>query len=222
MQGILGKKLGMTRIFTAEGQSVPVTVIQAGPCVVTALRTNEKNGYEAIQLGFEEVKKVKKVIKPVKGQFTKINVQPMKNLKEIRGANPSEYKVGQQLNVDIFKEGDKVDVVGISIGKGFAGAMKRHNFSGGGNSHGSTVHRRPCSAGATDAARSFKGRRNPGHMGAKQRTVQALEVIKVDKDKNLLLIKGSVPGARNSLITVYNTLKVRKKRKPKILGTQTK
>jgi large subunit ribosomal protein L3 len=221
MRGILGRKLGMTRIFTPEGHSVPVTVIQAGPCVVTGLRTDDKNGYNATQLGFEEVKP-KKLNKPDKGQFDKNNLNPMRYTREIRGMNPEEYKVGQQLLADLFKEGEKVDVTGQSIGKGFAGAVKRHHFRGGGASHGQTVHRRPCSAGATDAARTFKGKRSPGHMGAARRTVQALEVIKVDKERNLLMVRGAVPGAKNSFLMIRDTVKVRNKKKPKIMGTLTK
>lgn len=222
MRGILGRKLGMTRIFDDEGHSIPVTVIKAGPCVVTALRTAEKNGYEAIQVGFEEVKNAKKVKRPIKGQFDKNKLQPLKNLKEFRGANPSEYKIGQEIKVDIFKKGEKVDITGTSIGKGFAGAMKRHHFGGGRASHGSKVHRQPCSAGATDAARTFKGKKGPGHMGAVKRTVQALEVMMVDEDRNLILVKGAVPGARNGLLTVKATVKIKNKKKPKILGTMTK
>ncbi len=222
MRAILGRKLGMTRVFTPEGDFIPVTVIKAGPCIVTGLRTKEKHGYEAIQVGYEEEKKAKKVKKPLKGFFDKYNLKPMRILREFRGANPEEYKIGQEIRVDIFKEGEKVDVTGTSIGKGFAGAMKRHGFHGGKSSHGSKVHRRPCSAGATDAARTFKGKRGPGHMGAAKRTVQALEVIKVDKERDLILVKGPVPGARNSLVMIKNTVKVRRKKKPKIPGTVTK
>jgi large subunit ribosomal protein L3 len=221
MRGILGRKLGMTRIFTEEGKSVPVTVIQAGPCVVTALRTQDKNGYTATQLGFEEVKP-KKLTKPEKGQFDKNNLGTMRFTREIRGMDPAEYKIGQQLMADLFKEGEKVDVIGQSIGKGFAGAVKRHHFRGGSSTHGQTVHRRPCSAGATDAARTFRGKRGPGHMGAARSTVQALEVVKVDKDRNLLMVKGSVPGAKNGVLMIRNTVKVRNKKKPKIMGTLTK
>ncbi len=221
MRGILGRKLGMTRIFNEEGHSLPVTVIKAGPCLVTNLRTVEKNGYEAVQIGFEDMKKGK-VIKPVKGQFEKSNLKAKKHLREIRGSNSQDLKVGQEIFVDIFNEGEKVDVIGTSIGKGFAGAMKRHHFKGGGSSHGQTVHRRPCSAGATDAARTFKGKRGPGHMGAVRTTVQSLEVVRVDKDKNLLLVKGAVPGARNGLLMIQETKKVRQRKKPKVLGTVVK
>ncbi len=220
MRGIMGKKLGMTRIFDKEGNSVPVTVIKAGPCLITGLRTQDKDGYQAVQLGFEEVRKMKNVRKPVKGQFSKNNLKPQRYLRELRGVNPDEFKIGQEVTVDLFKEGEKVDISGTSIGKGFAGGMKRHNFSGGGRTHGSRVHRRPCSAGATDAARTFPGKRSPGHMGASKTTVQNLEVIKIDKDKNLMLVKGAVPGARNSVLMIKNTVKVKGQRKPKIMGTQ--
>jgi len=219
MRGILGRKLGMTRIFNIEGNAVPVTVIKAGPCFISEIRTIEKNNYKAIQLGFEEVSKNKRVSKPVKGQFEKYKLQPMRILREIRVENPVDYTIGQQISADIFKEGEKVDVIGTTIGKGFQGGMKRHGFSGGGASHGSKVHRRPCSAGATDAARTFKGKRSPGHMGSATYTAQALEVVKVDGEKNLILVKGAVPGARNSILMVRETKKVKHKRKPKILGT---
>lgn len=221
MRGILGRKIGMTRIFDAAGKALPVTVIKAGPCTVVNLRTSDKNGYEAVQIGFEDVKK-NKVTKPIKGQFEKNKIKAKKVLKEIRGANEMDLKVGQEISADIFKEGERVDIIGTSIGKGFAGAMKRHNFSGGGASHGSTVHRRPCSAGATDAARTFKGKRSPGHMGAARSTSLGLEVVRVDKDKNLLLVKGAVPGAQNGLLMIRETVKVARKRKPKILGTIVK
>lgn len=222
MKGILGKKLGMTRIYNAEGHSIPVTVIKAGPCTVTALRTVEKHGYEAIQISFEPVPKGRWVSKPITGQFVKKDLQVHRYLREIRGISPTNYRVGQEILVDIFKEGEKVDIIGTSIGKGFAGAVKRYHFSGGGASHGSMFHRSPCTNGGTDAARTFKAKRGPGQMGAVRRTVQNLEIIKIDKDRNLLLIKGAVPGARNSFLMIHNTVKVRKKRKPRILGTQTK
>lgn len=223
MQGILGKKLGMTRVFTPEGHSVPVTVIKAGPCVVTGLRTTEKNGYEAVQIGFEEVEKpAKKLAKPVIGQFKKNEVKPMRYLREIRGANPADYEIGQSVKVSIFKEGQKVDITGTSIGKGFAGVVKRFGWRGGKASHGSKVHRQPCSAGATDAARTFKGRRNPGHMGAVRRTIQGLKIVRVDPDRDLLLVKGAVPGPRKSLLFIRETARVRRKRKPKIQGTITR
>jgi large subunit ribosomal protein L3 len=211
----------MARIFDPAGNAVPVTVVKAGPCVVTNLRTSEKNGYEAVQLGFEETKKGK-LTKPRLGDFEKSKLKPQRHLKELRGDNSLGLKVGQEVQVDIFKEGEKVDVTGTSIGKGFAGAMKRHNFSGGAASHGGMVHRRPCSAGATDAARTFKGKRSPGHMGAVTKTVQGLQVVRVDKERNLILIRGAVPGAKNGLLTIKETVKVAKRRRHKIKGTMVK
>lgn len=221
MRGIIGRKLGMTRIFDPEGNCLPVTVIKAGPCVVCDIRTKEKNGYEAVQLGFEEARKGK-VTKPVKGQFDKNKTKPQRHLREVRGANAMGLKIGQEVTADIFKEGEKVDVSGTSIGKGFAGGMKRHHFRGGGNSHGSTVHRRPCSAGATDAARTFRGKRGPGHMGAANRTVQALEVVRVDKEKSLIIVRGAIPGSRGGLVMVNETVKVKAKRRHKVMGTVSK
>ncbi|MCE1247172.1 MAG: 50S ribosomal protein L3 [Firmicutes bacterium] len=218
MRGILGKKLGMTRIFDKDGNSVPVTVIKAGPCTIGEVRTKEKNGYNAVQLGFDPIHK-KRVNKPVEGQFKKLKIQPVRFLKEIRVASTDGFATGQEIKADIFKEGEKVDVIGTSIGKGFQGAMKRHNFNGGRASHGSKIHRQPCSAGATDGARTFKGRRGPGHMGDSSSTVLNLEVVRVDAEKNLILIRGAVPGHDESLILVRETVKKKHKKKYKIKGT---
>ncbi|MCD4782406.1 MAG: 50S ribosomal protein L3 [Candidatus Eremiobacteraeota bacterium] len=232
MKGLLGKKLGMTSIFSPEGNRIPITVIQAGPCTVTDIRTENKNGYNAVQLGYEIAKKkrmkrtvegkkknVKRFKKPIKGQFDRFNIQPMEHLKEMRVASTEEYTPGQEIKVDIFKEGEKVDVIGTSIGKGFAGAMKRWNFGGGCSSHGSQVHRQPGSAGATDAARTFKGKKSPGHMGNKSSAALNLEVVKIIPDKNLILIKGAIPGSKQSLVFVRETVKRKMKKKHKIKGT---
>lgn len=218
MKGILGKKLGMTSIFTEEGNRVPVTVIQAGPCTITDVRTEAKNGYSAIQIGFVSVDK-HRVIKPVLGQFDKNKMSPLRYLKELRVSPTDAFTVGQEIKVDIFNVGEKVDVIGTSIGKGFAGAMKRWNFNGGCGSHGSKVHRRPCSAGATDGARTFRGKRSPGHMGACSSTTQNLEVVKILPDKNLILLKGAIPGSPDSLVMLRETVKKKMKRKHKIKGT---
>jgi len=233
MKGLLGKKLGMTSIFSPDGNRIPITVIQAGPCTVTDVRTEDKNGYNAVQLGFEVAKKkrmkrtvegkrkvVKRISKPLKGQFDRFKIQPMKYLREMRVASTEGFSPGQEIKVDIFKEGEKVDVIGTSIGKGFAGAMKRWNFGGGGSSHGSKVHRRPCSAGATDAARTFKGKKSPGRMGGKSSTVLNLEVIKVLPDKNLILVRGAIPGSKQSLIFIRETVRKKRGKKYKIKGTQ--
>ena len=218
MRGLLGKKLGMTSIFNEEGSRIPVTVVKLGPCVVTDVRDSEKNGYTAIQIGFEPMHK-KRVKKPIKGQFDRAKLQPVRHLREIRVDSVADFKTGQELKVDTFKAGEKVDVIGTSIGKGFAGAMKRWNFGGGRASHGSKVHRQPCSAGATDAARTFKGKKGPGQMGNKSCTALNLEVVKVDPDKDLMLIKGAIPGHRDSLVLVRETVKIRRKKKAKIKGT---
>ena len=218
MRGILGKKLGMTSIFNEEGNRIPVTVMKLGPCVVTGIRTKEKNGYEAIQIGFESLHK-KRVIKPVMGQFDKHKLQPLRYLREIRVNSTEQYQVGQEIKTDIFTAGEKIDVIGTSVGKGFAGAMKRWNFGGGGNSHGSTVHRRPCSAGSTDAARTIKGKRSPGQMGNSTSTALNLEIVRVIPDKDIILVKGAVPGHNDSLVMVRETVKKRKQKKHKIKGT---
>lgn len=205
-KGILGKKLGMTQIFTEDGVAIPVTVVQAGPCVVMQKKTKENDGYEAIQLGFED-KKEKRANKPEIGHAQKANTTPKRYIREIRGVDLDQYEVGQEVKVDIFQSGEYVDVTGISKGKGFQGAIKRHGFSRGPMSHGSKYHRGPGSLGAVDPARVFKGRPLPGRMGGERVTIQRLEVIKVDPERNLMLIKGSIPGAKNSYVTVRSSVK---------------
>jgi large subunit ribosomal protein L3 len=205
-KGILGKKVGMTQMFTDNGQAVPVTVIYVGNCVVVQKKTVETDGYNAIQVGFDD-KKEFRANKPEKGHFGKAEVSPKKLLRELPLEDIAQYKVGQELKADIFSAGDKVDVIGTSKGKGFAGAIKRHNFNRGPMSHGSMYHRRPGSGGGTEPARVFKGKKMPGHMGAERVTVQNLEVVKVDAEKGLILLKGAVPGPRKSYVIIKDTVK---------------
>lgn len=203
-KGILGKKIGMTQIFNEEGQAIPVTVIEAKPNVVIQKKTEETDGYNAIQIGFEDIKE-SKVNKPLRGHLKKAGVEPKRHLKEIRTNNIENYEVGQEIKVDIFKEGEKVDIVGTSKGKGFAGTVKRWNFSRGPMTHGSRYHRGPGSLGAgTDPARVFKGKKLPGRMGGEKVTVRNLEVVRVDPEKNVILVKGSVPGPRKGLLFLKN------------------
>ncbi|CEP68045.1 Ribosomal protein L3, bacterial/organelle-type [Moorella glycerini] len=205
-KGILGKKIGMTQIFDDAGRAIPVTVVQAGPCVVIQKKTVATDGYEALQVGFEPVKE-KKVNKPLRGHFSKAGVNPFRYVRELRLEDIKDYQVGQEIKADIFSPGEKVDVTGISKGKGFAGGIKRHGFHRGPMEHGSKYHRRPGSLAAKGPARVFKGRRLPGHMGAERVTVLGLEVIKNDPERNLLLIKGSVPGPRQGLLVIKNSVK---------------
>jgi large subunit ribosomal protein L3 len=203
MTGILGTKLGMTQVFDETGQVVPVTVVQAGPCVVTAVRTPDTDGYSAVQIGFGEINP-RKVTKPVAGLFEKAGVTPRRYVAEIRTEGASEYTLGQELTAELFAAGQRVDVTGKSKGKGFAGVMKRHHFKGLSASHGTQrKHRSPGSIGAcATPGRVFKGVRMAGRMGAERTTVQSLTVHAVDGDKNLLLIKGAVPGPRGGLVMV--------------------
>lgn len=206
-KGILGKKLGMTQVFAEDGTVIPVTVVEAGPCVVTQIKTEEKDGYNAVQLGFEDIRE-KLVNKPLKGHFDKAGVPYKRYLREFKFENVDEYKVGDEIKVDIFNVGDKVDVVGRSKGKGFAGAIKRWNFSRGPMSHGSHFHRAPGSMGAASSpGRVFKTKKLPGRMGNKRVTVQNLEVVKVDAERNLMLIKGAVPGPKGSLLIIKESVK---------------
>lgn len=204
--GILGKKIGMTQIFSPEGRAIPVTVVEAGPCMVVQKKTPDVDGYEAIQLGFGE-RRESLFNKPTKGHFAKAGVKPLKSLQEFSVVAGEQYEVGQVLKADVFKEGEYVDVVGTSKGKGFAGVIKRHNFNRAAMTHGSMYHRRTGSLNATDPARVFKGRRLPGRMGAERVTVQGLEVVKVDAERNVLLIKGSIPGNKGGLVRITKTVK---------------
>jgi large subunit ribosomal protein L3 len=208
VKGILGKKLGMTQVFTADGTVVPVTVIAAGPCVVLQKKEVATDGYEAVQLGFED-KKEHRANKPEIGHAKKANTTPKKFVREIRGMNPAEYELGQEIKVDLFQEGEIVDVTGTSKGKGFAGAIKRHNQARGPMSHGSRYHRGPGSLGPIAPNRVFKGQTLPGRMGGERVTIQNLEIVKVDTDNNLLLVKGSIPGPRNSYVIVKSAVKSR-------------
>ena len=203
MTGILGTKLGMTQVFDETGQVVPVTVVQAGPCVVTSVRTPDNDGYSAVQIGFGEINP-RKVTKPVAGLFEKAGVTPRRYVAEIRTEGASEYTLGQELTAELFKVGQKVDVTGKSKGKGTAGVMKRHGFKGLEASHGTQrKHRSPGSIGAcATPGHVFKGVRMAGRIGAERTTVQSLTVHAVDGDKNLILIKGAVPGPRGGLVVV--------------------
>ena len=206
MTGILGTKLGMTQVFDEAGQVVPVTVVQAGPCVVTSVRTPDTDGYSAVQIGYGEINP-RKVTKPVAGLFEKAGVTPRRYLAEIRTEAAPEYTLGQEVTASVFEAGQKVDVSGKSKGKGFAGVMKRHGFRGLSSSHGTQrKHRSPGSIGAcATPGRVFKGVRMAGRMGAVKTTIQGLTVQAVDNDKNLLLIKGAIPGANGSLVMVRST-----------------
>lgn len=206
MKGILGKKLGMTQVFTPEGNVVPVTVIQAGPCVVLQKKDVDNDGYESIQIGFDD-KKASRVIKPELGHAKKAGAAPKRYVKEIRGVQLADYEVGQELKADLFAEGEFVDVTGTSKGKGFQGNIKRHNQSRGPMAHGSRYHRGPGSMGSIQANRVPKGKNLPGHMGNETVTLQNLQIIKVDAERNVLLVKGSIPGPTNSYVSVKSAVK---------------
>ena len=206
MKGILGKKLGMTQIFTEEGIVIPVTVVEAGPIVVTQIKTVEKDGYNAVQIGFGEAKE-KSLNKPQKGHLAAANTLK-KHLKEFRVDSVEGYTVGQEIKADLFATGEKIDVSGTSKGKGFQGPIKRHGQSRGPESHGSRYHRRPGSMGACSfPGRVFKNKKLAGHMGSVKVTVQNLEVVKVDADKNLILVKGAIPGPKGSVVTIKEAVK---------------
>ncbi|HBT46523.1 MAG TPA: 50S ribosomal protein L3 [Peptococcaceae bacterium] len=205
-KGILGRKLGMTQVFDEAGRVVPATVIQAGPCVVVQKKTVERDGYEALQVGFEPIPE-SRVNKPLRGHFARAKVKPFRFLRELRLANTADYQVGQEIRADIFRPGEHVDVTGISKGKGFAGGIKRHGFRRGPMAHGSKYHRRPGSLAAKGPARVFKGRKLPGRAGGERVTVLNLEVIKSDPERNLLLVKGAVPGPRRGLLIIKNSVK---------------
>ncbi|MBP1907439.1 large subunit ribosomal protein L3 [Paenibacillus turicensis] len=206
MKGILGKKLGMTQVFTPEGIVIPVTVIEAGSNVVLQKKDVENDGYEAIQIGYSE-KKEKRATKAEVGHAKKANTTPKRYVREIRGIDLAGYEVGQEVKVDVFAEGEFVDVTGVSKGKGFQGNIKRWGQSRGPMSHGSRYHRRPGSMGSIQANRVPKGKRLPGHMGHETVTVQRLEIIRVDAERNVLLVKGAIPGPKNSFVTVKETVK---------------
>jgi len=205
---ILGKKIGMTQVFGENGVAIPVTVIEAGPCTVLQKKTVETDGYNAVKVGFADANE-KRLNKPDKGQFTKIKVAPKKYIREFRTEDFEKYEVGQEIKVaDMFVDGDKVDVTGISKGKGFAGVIKRHGQARGKETHGSMYHRRVGSMGAnTNPARVFKGKKLPGHMGVQRVTIQNLDIVRVDAERNLLLVKGAVPGAKGGLLMIKDSVK---------------
>ena len=208
-KAILGRKLGMTQIFTEEGRVVPVTVVESGNNFVLRSKTDETDGYNAVQIGFGDVKE-KNVTKPLKGQFEKAGVKAVRFIREMRLSAPSEYNVGDTIGVDIFAAGDLVDVVGTSKGKGFAGGIKRHNFARGPMGHGSKSHREPGSTGAMisgPGGRVLKGKKLPGRMGGERVTVQRLTVVRVDTDRNLILIKGAIPGPKKGFVVIKDTVK---------------
>ena len=208
MKSIMGKKIGMTQIFDENGVMIPVTVVEAGPVVVTQIKTEETDGYNAVQVGFGEVKE-KHVNKPTKGHFAKAGVALKKHVKELRPEDGVEnYSLAQEIKVDIFEVGEKIDVTGISKGKGFQGSIKRHGQSRGPETHGSHYHRAPGSMGsASDPSKVRKGKKLPGHMGHTPVTIQNLEVARVDAEKNLILIKGAIPGPKKGLVVIKTAVK---------------
>ena len=209
-KGIIGKKIGMTQIFDEKGNVVPVTVIEATPNVVAQVKTVETDGYNSIQLGYGEVKD-KHINKPEKGHFTKAGLAAKKHLREFRVEDVENYKVGDEVKADIFEAGEKIDVQGTTKGKGFQGVIKRHGQHRGPMGHGSMYHRRPGSMGPTSTpGRVFKGKKLPGHMGRVTVTIQNLDVVRVDMDKNVILVKGSVPGAKGAILKIKSAVKASK------------
>ena len=205
-KGILGRKIGMTQVFAENGDLIPVTVIEAAPNVVLQKKTVDTDGYEAIQVGFED-KRVKLSNKPEQGHVAKANTAPKRFIREFRNVNVAEYEVGQEVKVEIFAEGDVVDVTGVTKGKGFQGVIKRHGQSRGPMAHGSRYHRRPGSMGPVAPNRVFKQKALPGQTGGTVVTIQNLEIVKVDAERNLLLVKGNVPGSKKALVTVKTAVK---------------
>ncbi|MDD3184707.1 MAG: 50S ribosomal protein L3 [Anaerostipes sp.] len=206
-KAILTTKVGMTQIFSEDGVLIPVTVLQAGPCVVTQVKTMDNDGYSAVQVGYVD-KKEKATIKPEKGHFDKAGVAPKRFVREFKFENAEEYAVGQEIKADIFEAGDKIDVTATSKGKGYAGGIKRHGLSTGPKTHGSKFHRHAGSNGmASDPGKVMKGKKMPGHMGSERVTIQNLEVVKVDVDNNVILVKGAVPGPKKSLVTLKESVK---------------
>ena len=209
-KAMLTTKVGMTQIFGEDGVLIPVTVLEAGPVVVTQVKTVENDGYSAVQVGFGDIRETL-VNKPLKGHFAKAGVPVKRYLKEFRLENAEEYAVGQEIKADVFAAGDKIDVTATSKGKGFQGAIKRHGQSRGPMAHGSKYHRHAGSNGACSSpSKVFKGKKMPGHMGGKQVTTQNLEIVRVDAEKNLLLVKGAVPGPKKALVTIKESVKAGK------------
>ncbi|WP_025324248.1 50S ribosomal protein L3 [Deferrisoma camini] len=206
-KGLIGRKLGMTQIFMGGEELIPVTVVEAGPCTVVQKKTREADGYDAIQVGFGDVKP-HKVNRPLKGHFRKAGVEPRRVLREFRVDNPDEFEVGQVLKADMFQPGDLVDVTGFSKGRGFQGVVKRHGFGGGRATHGSMFHRAPGSIGAKEhPGKVWKGKKMAGRMGARRVTVQNLQVVEVDPERNLILLRGAVPGAKNGTVLLRPAVK---------------
>ncbi len=206
-KAILAKKIGMTQIFAENGTLIPVTVLEAGPCVVVQKKTTENDGYEAVKVGFVDADE-KRTIKPKMGEFKKLNIAPKKVLKEFRLEDTSALEVGSLIEADTFTIGDKVDVTGIGKGKGFQGSIKRHGMSRGPMAHGSKYHRGTGSlSSGTTPGKVKKGKKMPGHMGAKQVTIQNLEIVRADKDKNLILVKGAVPGSKGATLVIKDSVK---------------
>lgn len=206
--GLIGKKIGMTRLFTEDGRWIDVTVLEAGPCTVVQRKTKEKDGYDAVQLGFDDVDE-KRCNKPLRGHFQKAGVAPKRTLRELRVDADSPLGQGDEVRADIFTQGQRVDVSGKSKGKGFAGVIKRHGFSGGPGGHGSHLHRAPGSIGqSASPSKVYKGKKLPGRMGNQRVTVRNLEVVNVDAERNLLMVRGCVPGANGGLVMVKATTKV--------------
>lgn len=202
--GILGNKIGMTQVFDQNGKAIPVTILRVGPCFVTQIKTSSKDGYDAIQIGYLNLKEnSRQSKKPIIGHFKAGNIVPLRHLKEYIVSNPSEYLLGQTLTADVFKKGLKVDITGFTIGKGFAGNQKRNKFKRGPMSHGSKNHRAPGSIGSsTGTARVFPGKRMAGHLGNSKRTIKSLEIIDINLEQNLLIVKGSVPGKTGNLLSI--------------------
>ena len=203
VQGIIGKKVGMTQVYAEDGRAYPVTVIEAGPCVVVQRKSKDKDGYSAVQLGLVEARKAKKVTRPMKGHFDKAGLPPCRVLREFRVEDGAEVKVGDKVSVDLFAAGDTITVSGTSRGLGFQGVVKRHHFRGGAATHGSMFHRAPGSIGASAwPSRTLKGMKAAGQMGAERVTVRNLEVVRVDPGNNLLIVRGSVPGAGGAIVVI--------------------
>jgi large subunit ribosomal protein L3 len=209
MKNIIGRKVGMTSVFTADGRNVPVTVIEAGPCLVVQRKTKDSDGYEAVALAFGDVKK-RRVTRALTGHYKKANLEPKRYIREFR-TGIDGVELGATVTIDGFAEGDRVDVVGISKGHGFSGGMKRWNFKGGGASHGSMIHRQPASNGDTNAGHTVRGSHRPGHYGVDRTTHQNLEVVRADTERNLLLLRGPVPGPKNGLVIVRQSVKAKAK-----------
>jgi len=220
MKSIIGRKIGVTNVFTEDGRYVPVTVIAAGPCSVVELRTADKHGYDAAVLGFEDAK-LKHLTKPMRGHFEKLQTAPKTVVREFRG-DLGDVKAGDTVTVAGFEVGDRVDVIGTSKGKGFTGIMKRWNASGGGSSHGSMIHRQPGSNGDTNAAKTVKGSHRPGHFGVDRVTALNLEVIRADESRNLLLVRGAVPGGTTGVVLVRKSVRLRKAKQARPAGKSEK